>query len=130
MLCSRLQPCQQRGTRQSVRVGLQHQVLKQPLPHHAEPAPRFAVEAPGRVVRKNQYRLRMKQTLAVGADLTKIESIVAVRESATSVEIEVVVDGTTETLRAPVLIGADGSNGPMRRLGSMRSVVDRVMEPG
>ena len=61
----------------------------------------------------------LEQTLAVGAELKKIESVVAVRESATRVEIEVIVDGgVTETLRAPVLIGADGSNGQMRRLAA------------
>jgi len=58
----------------------------------------------------------LEQTLAAGAELRKIDSIVAVRESATSVELDVSVDGATETLRAPVLIGADGSNGQMRRL--------------
>ena len=61
----------------------------------------------------------LQQTLAVGAELKKIESVVAVRESAAWVEIEVAVgDGATETLRAPVLIGADGSNGQMRRLAA------------
>jgi flavin-dependent dehydrogenase len=61
----------------------------------------------------------LQQTLAVGAELKKIESVVAVRESATDVEIEVTVrDGVTETLRAAVLIGADGSNGQMRRLAA------------
>lgn len=60
----------------------------------------------------------LQQTLAIGAELKKIESVVAVRESATTVEIEVAVDGTTETLRAPVLIGADGSNGQTRRLAA------------
>ena len=60
----------------------------------------------------------LEQTLAAGAALRKIESVVAVRESATSVEIEVTVDGATATLRAPVLIGADGSNGQMRRLAA------------
>ena len=61
----------------------------------------------------------LEQTLAVGAELKKIESIVAVRESAEWVEIEVIAaDGVTETLRAPALIGADGSNGQMRRLAA------------
>src|SRR5215469_5746517 len=61
----------------------------------------------------------LKQTLTAGAELKKIESVVAVRESAGWVEIEVAVaDGVTETLRAPVLIGADGSNGQMRRLAA------------
>jgi flavin-dependent dehydrogenase len=61
----------------------------------------------------------LQQTLAAGAELKKIESVVALRESAACVEIEAVLaDGVTETLRAPVLIGADGSNGQMRRLAA------------
>jgi flavin-dependent dehydrogenase len=60
----------------------------------------------------------LQQTLAAGAVLKKIESVVAVRESAAWVEIDVAVDGVTETLRAAVLIGADGSNGQMRRLAA------------
>src|SRR6185312_9143276 len=60
----------------------------------------------------------LQQTLAAGAELKKIESVVTVRESATWVEIEVAVDGVIETLRAPVLVGADGSNGQMRRLSA------------
>ena len=60
----------------------------------------------------------LQQTLAAGAELKKIESVVAVRESAAWVEIDVAVDGVIETLRAPVLIGADGSNGQMRRLAA------------
>jgi flavin-dependent dehydrogenase len=61
----------------------------------------------------------LEQTLAAGAELRKIESIVAVRESTAWVEIEVALgDGVVETLRAPVLIGADGSNGQMRRLAA------------
>ncbi len=60
----------------------------------------------------------LQQTLAAGAELKKIDSVVAVRESAEWVEIEVTVDGVNETLRAPVLIGADGSNGQMRRLAA------------
>jgi flavin-dependent dehydrogenase len=61
----------------------------------------------------------LEQTLAAGAELKKIESVVAVRESAAWVEIEVAAsDGVIETLRAAVLIGADGSNGQMRRLAA------------
>ncbi|HXS12406.1 MAG TPA: FAD-dependent oxidoreductase [Acidobacteriaceae bacterium] len=60
----------------------------------------------------------LEQTMAAGAQLKKIESVVAVRESAAWVEIEVAVDGVIETLRAPVLVGADGSNGQMRRLSA------------
>ena len=61
----------------------------------------------------------LDQTLAAGAEMKKIDAIVAVRESRESVEIEVALgDGVTKTLRAPVLIGADGSNGQMRRLAA------------
>jgi flavin-dependent dehydrogenase len=61
----------------------------------------------------------LEQTLAAGAELKKIDAVVAVRESAAAVEIKVALgDGITETFRAPVLIGADGSNGQMRRLAT------------
>ena len=62
----------------------------------------------------------LQQTLAAGAALRKIESIAALREFPTYIELDIVIleDGQqrTETLRAPVLIGADGSNGQTRRL--------------
>lgn len=58
----------------------------------------------------------LQQTLAAGAELRKIDSIVAVRESATGVELDVSIDGAVHGFGAPVLIGADGSNGQMRRL--------------
>src|ERR1700742_1800667 len=71
----------------------------------------------------------LEQTLAAGAELKKIESVVAVRESRACVEIEVAVEGVTETLRAAVLIGADGSNGQMRRLAAgLDSLRDRSQE--
>ena len=61
----------------------------------------------------------LEQTLAAGTRLKKIEAIVAVRESAEWIELDVASgDGVVETLRAPVLIGADGSNGQMRRLAA------------
>jgi flavin-dependent dehydrogenase len=59
----------------------------------------------------------LEQTLGAGAEMMKIDSIVAVRETASGVELDVSAgEGAVETLRAPVLIGADGSNGQMRRL--------------
>ena len=61
----------------------------------------------------------LKQTLAQGAELRKIEGIVALREVDGGVEVDVALgDGGVETLKAPVVIGADGSNGQMRRLAS------------
>jgi flavin-dependent dehydrogenase len=59
----------------------------------------------------------LQQTLAAGAELKKIDGVVAVREFSDRVELDVTLgDGSVETLRAAVLIGADGSNGQMRRL--------------
>jgi flavin-dependent dehydrogenase len=63
----------------------------------------------------------LQQTLAAGAKggsatLRKIESILALRESADGVELDITTADGAETLRAPVLIGADGSNGQTRRL--------------
>ena len=65
----------------------------------------------------------LQQTLAQGAELMKIDGIVALREMAGHVEVDVAVteDGEQRirTLTAPVLIGADGSNGQTRRLAAM-----------
>jgi geranylgeranyl reductase family protein len=68
----------------------------------------------------------LAQTLAAGlhggsATLRKIDAIDALREATDHVELDIRYrsdDGSehTETLRAPVLIGADGSNGQTRRL--------------
>jgi flavin-dependent dehydrogenase len=63
----------------------------------------------------------LQQTLAAGdkggsATLRKIEGIAALRESADGVEMDIITVDGTETLRAGVLIGADGSNGQTRRL--------------
>lgn len=58
----------------------------------------------------------LEQTLAAGAELRKIDSIVAMRESATGVELDASAGEAVQRFRAPVLIGADGSNGQMRRL--------------
>lgn len=66
----------------------------------------------------------LKRTLAEGLparrpELRKIEGIVALRELDTHIELEITLpDGTTETLQANVLIGADGSNGQTRRLAA------------
>ncbi|HZL26934.1 MAG TPA: geranylgeranyl reductase family protein [Acidobacteriaceae bacterium] len=58
----------------------------------------------------------LQQTLAAGAQLRKIETIVTLRELPNYIELDIVTATGTETLRAPVLIGADGSNGQTRRL--------------
>ena len=64
----------------------------------------------------------LQQTLTAGADLRKIEGIVSIREvrdlhaGATGVEIDIATADGIETLTAPIMIGADGSNGQTRRL--------------
>ena len=66
----------------------------------------------------------LARTLAEGAsgrqpELRKIEGILALRELPTHVELDIALpDGALETLRAPALIGADGSNGQTRRLAA------------
>jgi flavin-dependent dehydrogenase len=61
----------------------------------------------------------LQQTIAAGVELRKIENIVAVRESAAHVEVEVALgEGVVKTLRTVVVIGADGSNGQMRRIAA------------
>ncbi len=49
-------------------------------------------------------------------ELRKIDRIVALRELPDYVELDVATPRGLETLRAPILIGADGSNGQTRRL--------------
>ncbi len=63
----------------------------------------------------------LRQTLAAGAQLRKIETIAALRELPTHIELDIVTGSGTETLNAPVLIGADGSNGQTRRLAGSRA---------
>ena len=58
-------------------------------------------------------------TLGQRPELRKIEGIVALREFDTHIELDVALaDGAMDTLQAPVLIGADGSNGQTRRLAA------------
>jgi flavin-dependent dehydrogenase len=49
-------------------------------------------------------------------ELRKIDRITALRESPEAIELDVATPNGIETLRAPILIGADGSNGQTRRL--------------
>ena len=75
-------------------------------------------------VRERFDHFCLQQTLAQGTEgyrpeLRKIEGIAALRELPTRIELDVTLaNGRTETLRAPVLIGADGSNGQTRRLAA------------
>jgi geranylgeranyl reductase family protein len=59
----------------------------------------------------------LEQTLAAGdVTLRKIDGIAALRASDDAVSLEIVAAERHETLRAAVMIGADGSNGQTRRL--------------
>jgi flavin-dependent dehydrogenase len=63
----------------------------------------------------------LQQTLASGrnggsVEFKKIETILALRELPHIIEFDIATSTGTETLRAPALIGADGSNGQTRRL--------------
>jgi geranylgeranyl reductase family protein len=64
----------------------------------------------------------LTQTLAQGAHFLKIESILAFRETRpsgelpTHIELDIATTNGPQTLTAPILIGADGSNGQTRRL--------------
>ena len=49
-------------------------------------------------------------------ELRKIDRITALRELPDAIELDVATPRGPETLRAPILIGADGSNGQTRRL--------------
>lgn len=75
-------------------------------------------------VRERFDHFCLEQTLAAGRDggsvaLRKIDAILSLRELPNHVELTVVLpDHSTETLTAPVLIGADGSNGQTRRLAN------------
>jgi flavin-dependent dehydrogenase len=58
----------------------------------------------------------LQKTLTAGAQLKKIDSILALRELPNHIELDIATPEGMETLTAPVLIGADGSNGQTRRL--------------
>lgn len=49
-------------------------------------------------------------------ELRKIDRIAALREAPDFIELDVLTSRGLETLRAPILLGADGSNGQTRRL--------------
>jgi geranylgeranyl reductase family protein len=61
----------------------------------------------------------LQQTLNAGAEFKKIETILALRELPTHIELDIATASGPETLTAPILIGADGSNGQTRRLAAL-----------
>jgi geranylgeranyl reductase family protein len=80
-------------------------------------------------VRERFDKFCLDQTLAAGrnggsATLLKIEAITALRELTDHIELDITTADGPQTLRAPVLIGADGSNGQTRRLTSTLTMHD------
>jgi flavin-dependent dehydrogenase len=67
-------------------------------------------------VRERFDHFCLQQTLAAGAELRKIDTILALREHPDHIELDIQTSTGPVTLTAPVLIGADGSNGQTRRL--------------
>jgi geranylgeranyl reductase family protein len=101
-----------------------HEIVLQPT---ASPTPEPDVRVKTRnpicamAVRERFDSFCLKQTLLSArqggsVELRKIDRILSLRESPTSIELDVATASGPETLRAPLLIGADGSNGQTRRL--------------
>ena len=61
----------------------------------------------------------LQQTLNAGAEFKKIETILALRELPTHIELDIATADGHRTLTASALIGADGSNGQTRRLSAL-----------
>ncbi|MGA8940055.1 MAG: geranylgeranyl reductase family protein [Acidobacteriaceae bacterium] len=99
-----------------------HEIVLQPA-DAAAPEVRVKTRNPicAMAVRERFDAFCLEQTLASARNggsvtLRKIERIAAFRESPTHIELDIVTAEGLETLTAPILIGADGSNGQTRRL--------------
>jgi flavin-dependent dehydrogenase len=107
----------------AVTEGVCHEiVLQQAAPHSliADKAREVRVKTRSPIcamaVRERFDEFCLQQTLAAGAELRKIDSLIGLREFADHIELDIATPEGIETLTAPVLIGADGSNGQTRRL--------------
>jgi len=85
-------------------------------PKHREVRVRTRNPICAMAVRERFDAFCLNQTLAAGATLRTINSLIALRETPDHIELTILTDKGPETLKAPVLIGADGSNGQTRRL--------------
>jgi geranylgeranyl reductase family protein len=108
---------------EAVTEGVCHEiVLQQAAPHSlvADKAREVRVKTRNPIcamaVRERFDEFCLQQTLAAGAELRKIDSLVALRELPDRIELDIATPEGIATLTAPVLIGADGSNGQTRRL--------------
>jgi geranylgeranyl reductase family protein len=105
-----------------------HEIVLQPATEPAAAKPRTSgVRVKTRnpicamAVRERFDDFCLQQTLLAARqggsiELRKIDRITALRESPDVIELDVATPRGSETLRAPLLIGADGSNGQTRRL--------------
>jgi len=93
-------------------------VLQQTSPNPARREVRVTARTPiaAMAVRERFDKFCLDQTLAQGAELRKIESITSLEESPTDVTLTVQTAEGPRTFTAPILLGADGSNGQTRRL--------------
>jgi len=96
-------------------------VLQQTSPNPTHREVRVKTRSPicAMAVRERFDAFCLQQTLAAGAEFKKIETILALRELPTHIELDITTANGPETLTAPVLIGADGSNGQTRRLSAL-----------
>ena len=121
-----------------------HEIVLQqdsPDPAHREVRVRTRNPICAMAVRERFDVFCLQQTLASGrhggsVELRKIETILALREDADGVELDVATVAGNTTFSAAVLIGADGSNGQTRRLSqrvsnesSSRPEVERPAVP-
>jgi len=118
-------------------------VLQQPSPNpkHREVRVRARNPICAMAVRERFDHFCLQQTLAAGRNggsvtLRKINTILALREidePSTHIELDIAFtensSDQTETLTAPILIGADGSNGQTRRLAATLNPGPLALDP-
>ena len=115
-----------------------HEIVLQPTTSTtAEPNVRVKTRNPicAMAVRERFDSFCLQQTLLAArqggsVELRKIDRIAALRESPASIELDVATPRGLETLRAPILIGADGSNGQTRRLHRQDSHGEALPQDG
>jgi len=96
-----------------------HEIILQqssPNPDHREVRVKTRNPICAMAVRERFDAFCLQQTLNAGAEFKKIETILALRELPTHIELDIATANGPETLTAPILIGADGSNGQTRRI--------------
>ena len=109
-----------------------HEIVLQqtsPDPKQREVRIRNRTPIAAMAVRERFDNFCLQQTLAAGAELKKIETILALRQHETHIELDIQTATGPETLTAPILIGADGSNGQTRRMAPPRDSHGEALSP-